>query len=324
MHTTAIDFIFCVIVYVIIFLCIMYKRRDMNQSGKKNSYSSSQNSRKHQQSIEDRDYYLMACSTVALFSWVIRRDGNIDSREMETARLYFKKNPDLSTFLKHPPLNEKEDPVLGIERPAFTNCMDLLEYYNQCTNLLRYDLCCDNIIRIYPSNMAFSHKRNYESISELMKALYQVAFSSDGVIGSELEILHEIAKHLQIPEYEWHNLEEMFGQYQAGGKKSKRNRNKREKQKGDSTQQGGSGSEKQEQTKKSSTFGYKLTQAYNQLGILTTATETEIKSTYRKLVKKYHPDRLSPDATDLDRKISADQFRQIKEAYDLIRMEKGM
>ena len=42
------------------------------------------------------------------------------------------------------------------------------------------------------------------------------------------------------------------------------------------------------------------------------------------MVKKYHPDRLPSDATDMDRKISADQFRLVKEAYDLIRLEKGM
>ena len=80
-------------------------------------------------------------------------------------------------------------------------------------------------------------------------------------------------------------------------------------------------SEKKE--KKKSSYGYKLTQAYNRLGLLTTASETEIKNAYRDLVKKYHPDRLPSDATDMDRKISADQFRLVKEAYDLIRLEKG-
>ena len=86
----------------------------------------------------------------------------------------------------------------------------------------------------------------------------------------------------------------------------------------------GNENKKGKEKKKSSTFGYKLTQAYNQLGLLTTATESEIKAAFRLLAKKYHPDRLSPDATDMDRKISADQFRQIKEAYDYIRLGRGM
>lgn len=321
------EFILNFLVCVIVLLYITHVRDNRNQTDRMDSNSqsySSQDSKKfNKRSIEDKDYYLMTCSIVALFSWVIRRDGTIDKREMWTARLYFKKNRDLNSFLKNSQ-DKKEDPVLGIERPDINNCLDLLQYYNQCTNLLRYDLCCDNILRIYPNNNRSSYKRNYESINELMRALFQVAFSSDGVIGSELEILHEIAQCLQIPEDEWKILEENFGKYQASSKKYKSSKNKWEGRQNDSNRQEESGSKQQEQNMKSSTFGYKLTQAYNRLGILSTASESDVKNAYRSLVKKYHPDRLPSEATDLDRKISAEHFQLVKEAYDLICLERGL
>ena len=144
---------------------------------------------------------------------------------------------------------------------------------------------------------------------DLLNALFQVAFSSDGVVGSEMEILYGISMELKIKQEDWKVLKQKY--------ETPKSEETAEKKNNDSS----TSSEKKE--KKKSSYGYKLTQAYNQLGLLTTASETEIKNAYRDLVKKYHPDHLSPDATDLDRKISADQFQRVKEAYDLIRLERG-
>ena len=290
--------------------------------------------KKKSEQLLDRDYYLMTCSIVALFSWVIRRDGVVDEKEVRAARLFFVKHTELDAFLKRYSgyfyRKEKEDPVSGIARPHVETCIDLLNYYNQCDNLLHYDLCCEDICRVcYHSHLQSSY--GYDFVVKLMKALFQVAFSSDGVIGSELKILLEISKSLRVPENKWNTMEQVYESYrtykneqrqQKRKKKRARNDSKRQEE-NSSEQQKQSDSKQQKQGEKSSSFGYKLTQAYNQLGLLTTASESEIKEAYRTLVKKYHPDRLSPDATDLDRKISADQFRLVKEAYDLIRLERG-
>ena len=198
--------------------------------------------------------------------------------------------------------------------------------------MLRYSICCDNILAsgIY-----------YTAVMDLMKALLQVAYTTDGVIEPEWEILRGIAQKLKIQKVDWTNLEQRYTQMgwnpsssqkksSSGKKKSEKRKTDREQSKrqennrSQGQQQKQQQKQQQEQTKKSSTFGYKLTQAYNQLGLLTTATEPEIKAAFRLLAKKYHPDRLPSDATDMDRKISADQFRQVMEAYDLIRLEKGM
>lgn len=52
---------------------------------------------------------------------------------------------------------------------------------------------------------------------------------------------------------------------------------------------------------------------YEVLGIKKTASEKEIKSAYRKLAKKYHPDANQND------KSAADKFRELSEAYDILK-----
>ncbi len=285
----------------------------------------------------DKKLYLAALSTIALFSWVMRRDGSVDKREMDVANLYFRTHIRYNIILSHY-LRQKEDPILGQNHYTRRRCEELLNYYNSVPRMLSHIQCCENINRadIY-----------YEAAVDLLKALFQVAYTSDGVIGFEKEILYEIAQKLWIKQEDWETLSQKYGFYhkeqQENNKKDySKNTNrtkysyydysKEEKTSSDTyknfdefaqNRKNEESKQQEEQTKKSSTFGYKLTQAYNQLGLLTTASEAEVKNAYRKLVKKYHPDRLSPDATDMDRKISADQFRQIKEAYDLIRLEKG-
>jgi uncharacterized tellurite resistance protein B-like protein len=294
---------------------------------------------------ENETLYSAALSVVALFSWVMRKDGNVGSQEMDVARYYFSlHHTTYYRILSHPPLGMTNDPVTGIPRFVTKDYMKLLEYYNALPKLLRHGKCCGKILEagIY-----------YEAALDLLKALFQVAYSSDGVIESEMDILRSIALGLNIHLEDWNNLRRKYEIYRGSyknrtdsssessdemGKKSnkKKKKNRRNRQEwNESENSSGQYEERKEQQqkqdhqqgkekKKSSTFGYKLTQAYNQLGLLTTATEPEIKAAFRLLAKKYHPDRLPSDATDMDRKISADQFRQVMEAYDYIRLERGM
>ena len=282
-------------------------------------------------------YYNVTLSVIALFSWVIKRDGVVDEREMKVANLYFNTYKRYNIFFSYHS-KRTEDSIAGHPHKTRRRCEDMLRYYNSCANLLHYKQCCANIIKVGIF---------YEAALELLNALFQVAYSSDGVINTEKEILHEIALELGIKTADWIELSERYGFYRADSEKGKRedsakNTNRTKYSQYNSSREGKSSSythkntdgfgqnyqkkeskQQREETKRSSTFGYKLTQAYNQLGLLTTASEAEVKNAYRKLVKKYHPDRLPSDATDMDRKISADQFRQVKEAYDLIRLERG-
>ena len=282
----------------------------------------------HNQSDKER-LYTSAMSIIALFSWVMRKDGGANEEELDVARLYFEKHPAFNRILRLYPNGLEKDPITGAEHISVDNCMQMLKFYNTYPKMLRYGMCCRNILEsgIY-----------YMAALDLMKALLQVAYTTDGVIEPEWEILRGIAKELKILKADWKDMEKRYTQmgrgHSSSKKKSSKDKKNSEKGKSDWEQQSKrqeknrsqeqQQKQQQEQTKKSSTFGYKLTQAYNQLGLLTTATEQEIKAAFRQLVKKYHPDRLPNDATDMDRKISTDQFRQVMEAYDLIRLEKGM
>ncbi len=293
---------------------------------------------------ESETLYTAVLSVVALFSWVMRKDGSVGTQEMDVVRFYFVRHPTYHRILSHPPLGMTNDPVTGIPRIVTKDYMKLLEYYNALPKLLRHGKCCGKILEagIY-----------YEAALDLLKALFQVAYSSDGVIEPEMDILRSIALGLNIHLEDWNNLRRKYEIYRESNKnrtdsssessdemgkkhKKKKKKNRRNRQEwNESENSSGQYEERKEQQqeqeqhqgknqKKSSTFGYKLTQAYNQLGLLTTATEPEIKAAFRLLAKKYHPDRLPNDATDMERKISADQFRQVMEAYDYIRLERGM
>lgn len=62
--------------------------------------------------------------------------------------------------------------------------------------------------------------------------------------------------------------------------------------------------------------------AYKILEIETTATVAEIKSAYRTMAKKYHPDKLQ-HMDEAYRKGAEEKFRKVQEAYEQLQKERG-
>jgi DnaJ like chaperone protein len=62
--------------------------------------------------------------------------------------------------------------------------------------------------------------------------------------------------------------------------------------------------------------------AYKILEIDRNATPAEIKTAYRTMVKKYHPDKLQ-HMDDVYRKGAEEKFRKVQEAYEQLQKEKG-
>lgn len=87
------------------------------------------------------------------------------------------------------------------------------------------------------------------------------------------------------------------------------------------------GSEKQEQKKKKNSTNRiiksKLNQAYLILELIESASEKEIKKSYRKLVILYHPDKLL-DLDEKFRKGAKEKFQKLNDAYDLIKEKRGI
>ncbi len=64
---------------------------------------------------------------------------------------------------------------------------------------------------------------------------------------------------------------------------------------------------------------------YNNLGCSRSDSKEDIKKNYRKLVSKYHPDRLSGRGLSSSEVASAEaKFKTIQDSYDQIKKEKGI
>lgn len=63
--------------------------------------------------------------------------------------------------------------------------------------------------------------------------------------------------------------------------------------------------------------------AYKILEIEKSATDDEVKSAYRKMAKKYHPDKVITD-NEAIKKGAEEKFKQVQKAYEQIQRERGM
>ncbi len=63
--------------------------------------------------------------------------------------------------------------------------------------------------------------------------------------------------------------------------------------------------------------------AYTILGVERNVTDLEIKKAYRRMVKKYHPDKLRGLGKE-HIKVAEAKFRQVQKAYEQIQLERGM
>ena len=63
--------------------------------------------------------------------------------------------------------------------------------------------------------------------------------------------------------------------------------------------------------------------AYEVLEIQPTATDDEVKSAYRRMAMKHHPDKVATLGPEVQ-KAAAEKFRKIQEAYETIKRERGI
>lgn len=132
----------------------------------------------------------------------------------------------------------------------------------------------------------------YGARVQLVKFLFGVAYADGQVTpGEELEI-RKIASYLLIRQHDYLTLRAMY--YQGGRQQSH-----------------------------STTYSQNSDYEYEVLGLSENASNDEIKKAYRKLVKKYHPDRLQ-NASKQDVKVAKEKFQKIQAAYEKIKEQRGI
>jgi len=82
-----------------------------------------------------------------------------------------------------------------------------------------------------------------------------------------------------------------------------------------------SSQEQQRQQQPTATPNLTSTNPYEILGVPPDATTVQIKSSYRKLALRYHPDKLPPDASEEEKEMSNKHFAAIGNAYEILGCE---
>lgn len=173
-------------------------------------------------------------------------------------------------------------------------------------------LCQGKISKLIDKCIIVANNMLYSEKKEFLDHLFECAYISDGVDEKELAVLQFVAKYFKIKEWDFKAMLYKY-EYNKAEQEEKEER-KQEKQRKRQEEQ-----KRQEHQKKAETCLKDITTtAHNTLGVKADASITEIKSAYRKLAKKMHPDALPADATSEQIEEANENFRVINEAYEFL------
>lgn len=147
--------------------------------------------------------------------------------------------------------------------------------------------------RTYCLNILQSSGMKYAERFELLDILFEIGYAYNGIDRKKLDLLRNIAKFLRIQDWDLASLEY---RYECGHYRDRDN----QEEAIDSAQK------------------YKMAVAYTILGLESGSSEKEVKSAYRNMAMKYHPDHLPVGVEEDMRDMSAALFRQINEAYQYL------
>jgi len=133
----------------------------------------------------------------------------------------------------------------------------------------------------------------YHERLELLHLLYGIARADDDLHEEELDAIGEIANGMGISPEDQRSIRGMF---MGSGAHNTRSR------------------QTERPTRES---------AYEILGVDREASDDEVKSAYRKLVSKYHPDKVS-HLGDEFAALAEEKFKAINDAYEQVKQERGM
>lgn len=161
------------------------------------------------------------------------------------------------------------------------------------TDAKRYLLTLREVLKQdYPIEGVCEQIRQYMSKSlrlQILHYLFGIAKADGDIDTSEINVIRNIARHLGLTDREFLSLQAMFSGASYG--------------------------------ESSSTITPKS--AYTILEIDETATDDEVKKAYRKMVVKYHPDKLQ-HLEESHQKAGQEKFLKVQEAYERIKKSRGL
>lgn len=136
------------------------------------------------------------------------------------------------------------------------------------------------------------HFMPYVARVQLVKFLFGVAYADGQVTEAEELEIRKIASYMLLTQHDYVTLRGVY--YRHG-----------------------------ERRRYTTTYSQNSDYEYEVLGLTESATEEEIKKAYRRLVKKYHPDRLQ-NASNEDLRVAKEKFQQIQSAYEKIKQKRNI
>ncbi len=171
------------------------------------------------------------------------------------------------------------------------------------------------------SSMAISklfHK--YSERLDFMDALFHIAYSQKGVSDVEVDLLREVAHYLCIKSWDFTGFLYKY-EYMMDEQQNKQNKQEGKQNHSKNEHKSEAKDDEHRKTHESrfeNVTNTRTKEAFQLLEITEKADEQEIKSAFRRLAKKYHPDTLSANVSEKEKEEAAAQFRSIHEAYEFL------
>lgn len=222
-------------------------------------------------------------SLLILMSKVMKADGSIKKSELNFVKEFLSKNY----------TNEKANEYLRLLRELLDKEIPIADV---CLEIRRH--------------MGIEHRR------QLVYYLFQLASADGELVKSEVNVIEQIARSLQIPQKDYMSMYYMFwgreGSEQYYQNHSEQQREAEEQQRRQYQRQ-------QRQSYKT----YSSDAAYKILEISSSATDDEVKKAYRSLAKKYHPDKFV-NLGEAHVNGAKEKFQKVQEAYEKIKTKRGL